>query len=104
VIGGIYLYSQYAPALPGKPKVEDPFGQPGGYSPAPWIRSPFGQMAREQCPPGNDDAKKRRREAEDECYEECKHLLGGRDLQSSEYRRCFRRCMFDKGFPGLPPD
>lgn len=40
------------------------------------------------------------------CFENCKHLLDTcpRDLQSSDYRRCFRRCMFDMGHSGLLPD
>ncbi|WP_185738431.1 RHS repeat-associated core domain-containing protein [Variovorax beijingensis] len=41
------------------------------------------------------------------CYEQCAHLLDpscSKDRQASDYRKCFRRCMFDKGHPGLPPD
>lgn len=40
------------------------------------------------------------------CFENCKHLLDTcpKDLQSSDYRRCFRRCMFDRGHSGLLPD
>jgi len=40
------------------------------------------------------------------CYEQCAHLLDPscKDRQASDYRKCFRRCMFDKGHPGLPPD
>lgn len=32
---------------------------------------------------------------EDDCYDWCKHLLPSpsKDLQSSEYRACWRRCM-----------
>jgi len=35
------------------------------------------------CPPGKD------------CYQQCKHLLPSPsgDLQSSEYRQCYRKCM-----------
>jgi RHS repeat-associated protein len=38
------------------------------------------------------------------CYEECQHLLCDKDLQASPYRKCFRQCMYRKGFGGLPPD
>jgi RHS repeat-associated protein len=57
-------------------------------------------------PEGGDSPRDKYERDAAACYEDCKHLLDTcpRDLQASDYRRCFRRCMFDKGHSGLLPD
>ena len=45
--------------------------------------------------PPKDACKRKADDKSDECYNRCKHLLPSPsgDLQSSEYRKCFRECM-----------
>ena len=71
-----------------------------------WLTNKFGPSWPTQPEPGDSSGDKAKRDAE-ACYQECKHFLdacGSKDLQASDYRRCYRRCMYDKGHPGLPPD
>ncbi len=47
---------------------------------------------KDSCPPGGKNGGD---DEIDECYEQCKHLLPSPsgDLQSSEFRKCYRQCV-----------
>ncbi len=84
-------------SLPGW--LGDALGSAGRFcSRFPLILMATGSNGGDSC--ADDPSRKRKeckakRDKEDDCYEQCKHLMPSPsgDLQSSEFRKCYRECM-----------